>query len=1191
MSGSLRSRGATVAQLSGSSARLLFPSALALLAAGAHQVNLNMGCPASSAQAGEHGAALMRAPGFPDQVALLRAALERALTAPAHSHLVPPSRSQLQSHAQGQTNATNTDHDHFVVPLSAKFRLGVDAPSHYPSFLAFLCGLCERAGIAHVVAHARTALLRHSPKDNLSVPPLRPLFVARARADLRGFLHVLTTQRLPLLAKEAVARGWLPQPQLDNNNTYVITNADDAAADARIASIALSALAAGTVPPPPGPFEAVIAAADAAAATAAAAAAAAAAADTRTHAQRSADGRAAHAAARAADAAGARAATTRPAADEDEDEQCAAVPTPAALVRSRAAPETLADAALAVELYRASRVLAPELRAPGAPSWLRAAVTAAETLTANADATVSMDVNVALRPHDVRLDYNGGVSAVESALHRLWAVPSVGPTPHVKAAPAAETVPDDDSSPGDIEQTDASESTTGGLSERQIPAPLRHLMSRPPLQYHNIHRTVTHAASSACSTAEAATVTTTLSALDPAALSAAVDAAAGFSPPPQPAAACSGGAAPSASLLGAEHLGAVMVGRAAQGDPMFPAYFDAAVAALAAAADAARAGAECNAVSTNGGVPALKVGAVAEADAAHALASFAVPVPSITASVVSARDVQVVTNSVAGISPLTRASVLRSYAYFLERLYLLPPLLASSATAAAQTDATQGRLPGVLAFSDQDEAAWAHASARAVAAMSLSFDSVLAEFTQTAATHTANDCANDGAHKHGSDVGFDTADCDADDDGDVEHDDVATVERALVAARKALAKAEHDAIQEAARAAKERSIHSKLNKGNPAAQAPSHHQTKAGTKKASAPAVPLTKLQRRQLQRSQPAPAQSAAQDARSRVLNLERRLQRLCEDLPALDLRLGSALGPLIGAARALQPLFASAVPRADGRGGRAARAGWAAVALLATRVTSAKEDAVDAVFLSNGDRRALAQLAPADSATSDDKLGASAGKSTPKAAGASKGESSASAAASALQSLGLAHPRGLPALAVLPLLEARWAAADSAAVATNTAPGAASASTKSRAAPLRVRAGTPLDEVLRQLPAGPLRARLLLQQHRAHVITDVLRTVADAAEALAAAETDNSSSENSSVGADTAGSLLTALPPATTAFITAAGLSSACSGATGEAWGDMLRAAAAPVVSPLVATELAKWAWRETVKAANGVDETTVI
>ena len=57
-------------------------------------------------------------------------------------------------------------------------------------------------------------------------------------------------------------------------------------------------------------------------------------------------------------------------------------------------------------------------------------------------------------------------------------------------------------------------------------------------------------------------------------------------------------------------------------------------------------------------------------------------------------------------------------------------------------------------------------------------------------------------------------------------------------------------------------------------------------------------------------------------MLNLERRLQRLCEDLPALDLRLGSALGPLIGAARALQQLFASAVPRADGRGGRAMNA-----------------------------------------------------------------------------------------------------------------------------------------------------------------------------------------------------------------------------------------------------------------------------
>lgn len=112
------------AQLGGDDPDIIVKAALRCEKAGYSEVNLNLGCPARNAQAGNHGAMLMRPENHKQTVSVLK-----AMT------------SELQ------------------VPVSAKVRIGVDEHDSYQFFRDFIQNLHENAGVNRFVVHARKALL------------------------------------------------------------------------------------------------------------------------------------------------------------------------------------------------------------------------------------------------------------------------------------------------------------------------------------------------------------------------------------------------------------------------------------------------------------------------------------------------------------------------------------------------------------------------------------------------------------------------------------------------------------------------------------------------------------------------------------------------------------------------------------------------------------------------------------------------------------------------------------------------------------------------------------------------------------------------------------------------------------------------------------------------------------------------
>lgn len=133
-------------QLAGRDPAELAAAARVVADFGYDEINLNLGCPSDRVSSGGFGACLMLAP-------QLVARCVEAMIA-------------------------STD-----IPVSVKLRAGVDEHDSYEFLAGFVAQVAAR-GCRTFIVHARKAILRGlSPRDNLSVPPLRYELVHRLKAD------------------------------------------------------------------------------------------------------------------------------------------------------------------------------------------------------------------------------------------------------------------------------------------------------------------------------------------------------------------------------------------------------------------------------------------------------------------------------------------------------------------------------------------------------------------------------------------------------------------------------------------------------------------------------------------------------------------------------------------------------------------------------------------------------------------------------------------------------------------------------------------------------------------------------------------------------------------------------------------------------------------------------------------------
>ncbi len=121
---------------------------------GYDEININVGCPSDRVQNGRFGACLMAEP---ELVAECVAAMKAA---------VP-------------------------LPVTVKTRLGIDDRDSYEELHAFTVALVA-AGVDALIVHARKAWLKGlSPKENRDIPPLRPDWVLRLKADFPALPMVI----------------------------------------------------------------------------------------------------------------------------------------------------------------------------------------------------------------------------------------------------------------------------------------------------------------------------------------------------------------------------------------------------------------------------------------------------------------------------------------------------------------------------------------------------------------------------------------------------------------------------------------------------------------------------------------------------------------------------------------------------------------------------------------------------------------------------------------------------------------------------------------------------------------------------------------------------------------------------------------------------------------------------------------
>lgn len=133
-------------QLGGSDPDLLARAAGLAATEGYDEINLNAGCPSERVSEGAFGACLMKSPGLVAEcVSAMRAATS--------------------------------------LPVTVKTRIGVDERDDY-GFVRDFVGIVAAAGCRTFVIHARKAYLAGlSPRENRTVPPLRPEVVYQLRRD------------------------------------------------------------------------------------------------------------------------------------------------------------------------------------------------------------------------------------------------------------------------------------------------------------------------------------------------------------------------------------------------------------------------------------------------------------------------------------------------------------------------------------------------------------------------------------------------------------------------------------------------------------------------------------------------------------------------------------------------------------------------------------------------------------------------------------------------------------------------------------------------------------------------------------------------------------------------------------------------------------------------------------------------
>lgn len=113
---------------------------------GYDEINLNVGCPSDRVQQGRFGACLMA---VPDHVAL----------------------------------CVSTMRDAVALPVTVKHRIGIDHLDGYGDLSRFV-QIVAHSGCDRFIVHARIAILSGlSPKENRTVPPLRPYDVYRLKEE------------------------------------------------------------------------------------------------------------------------------------------------------------------------------------------------------------------------------------------------------------------------------------------------------------------------------------------------------------------------------------------------------------------------------------------------------------------------------------------------------------------------------------------------------------------------------------------------------------------------------------------------------------------------------------------------------------------------------------------------------------------------------------------------------------------------------------------------------------------------------------------------------------------------------------------------------------------------------------------------------------------------------------------------
>jgi len=146
--------GPLVLQLGGSEPEVMAEAAAIGEAWGHDEINMNVGCPSDRVQAGRFGACLMAEPEL------------------------------VAENVRAMRDAVS-------IPVTVKCRLGIDRDDSYEALERFVRTVVD-AGCEHVIVHARKAWLDGlSPKENRSIPPLRPEYVHRLKRALPG-VHVTT---------------------------------------------------------------------------------------------------------------------------------------------------------------------------------------------------------------------------------------------------------------------------------------------------------------------------------------------------------------------------------------------------------------------------------------------------------------------------------------------------------------------------------------------------------------------------------------------------------------------------------------------------------------------------------------------------------------------------------------------------------------------------------------------------------------------------------------------------------------------------------------------------------------------------------------------------------------------------------------------------------------------------------------